>query len=444
MKLSHALRIEKPVAAALVGSGGKTTALFQLARQLSPPVIVTTSTHLGIEEAALADQHIILKAEDSVGEFLDTLTGAVVLISGPMGSDQRIHGLPLNVLREIHQIAKSSGLSLLVEADGSKRLPLKAPGAHEPVIPDWSEVVIISVGLQALGKPLTGEFIHRPEIFSHLCKAPIGSPISIAHIQAVLMHPNGGLKNIPGKARKIALLNQADSPQLQEAATATAYSLLSHFDSVVISALIRGQEGVLSVHEKVAGIILAAGKSSRFGQPKILLDWHGIPVIRHEAITAIEAGLSPVIVVLGAVIDPAVKALERLPVEIVMNERWADGQSKSVQAGTAALPPETGAAVFLLGDQPHVSVEVIKALRKAHSISLAPIIAPYVMEQRANPVLFDRATFHDLLSVQGDQGGRALFTKYMVHKMPWQDQSLLLDIDSPEDYSRLLEMHPRE
>jgi molybdenum cofactor cytidylyltransferase len=74
-----------------------------------------------------------------------------------------------------------------------------------------------------------------------------------------------------------------------------------------------------------------------------------------------------------------------------------------------------------------------------HCGSLAPIIAPLVSGQRSNPVLFDRDTFGDLLALEGDQGGRALFSRYPVQWLPWHDVNLLLDIDTPEDYQRLTE-----
>ena len=62
-----------------------------------------------------------------------------------------------------------------------------------------------------------------------------------------------------------------------------------------------------------------------------------------------------------------------------------------------------------------------------------------MMEQRANPVLFDRVTFPDLLTLEGDVGGRAIFSKYQVEYLPWHDDRLLLDVDKPEDYQRLIE-----
>jgi molybdenum cofactor cytidylyltransferase len=439
MKLKQAVRIESPVTVALVGAGGKTTALFQLARQFESQVLVSTSTHLAVDQVFLADQHITLSEPYLPNSFRDHLSTNITLITGPTRNDDRIQGLGHDRLQALYEFAQHEQLSLLVEADGSKRLPLKAPAEHEPAIPPWANIVVVCAGLQGLGKPLTHEYIHRPEIFARISGASIGESVSTAHISTVLKSTEGGLKNIPAHARKIAMLNQADSPELQTQAQALAKTLLPEYDAVLVASLNNPALEVMAVHEQTAGIILAAGGSVRFGQPKILLDWQGIPFIRKEAETALAAGLSPVIVVLGAVIDPAVEALQGLPVQIVINNDWQYGQGFSVRAGVAVLPATSGGVVFLLGDQPQVTEEVLVALIEAHQRSLAPIVAPQVKGQRANPVLFDRVTFPDLLQLEGDTGGRSLFSRYPVKRLDWADERLTMDVDTMDDYQGLLE-----
>ena len=86
-------------------------------------------------------------------------------------------------------------------------------------------------------------------------------------------------------------------PDLQSNAAILANQLLPHYDAVLVASL--ANHTIYSVHEKCAGIILAAGGSSRYGQPKVLLDWHGQPLIRHVSKTALKAGLNPVVVVTG-------------------------------------------------------------------------------------------------------------------------------------------------
>ncbi len=354
-------------------------------------------------------------------------------------------------LREIHDHYR---LPLLIEADGSRRKPLKAPNQNEPVIPEFVDQVVVVAGLTGLGKPLSEQFVHRPDIFAHLSGLMLGESITIEALSHVLTHPSGGLKNIPRQACRISLLNQADNPELQADGKTLAKKLLPIFHSIVIGSLENAQ--IHAVYEPVAGVVLAGGEASRYGHPKQILDWHGKPFVRAVAETALTAGLSPVVVVTGAYSEQVEAALVNIPVKIVHNPDWQNGQSTSMQAGLEFLQhpaPQSslsmdeeiekdcemvGAVIFLLADQPQISPTILSALCEEHSRSLAPIVAPLVAGQRANPVLFDRSTFPDLMALRGDVGGRGIFSRVSINYLPWQDESLLIDIDSPEEYGRLL------
>jgi molybdenum cofactor cytidylyltransferase len=243
------------------------------------------------------------------------------------------------------------------------------------------------------------------------------------------------LKNIPEGARRVAFLNQADTPEQQSIGGTMAGALLKHFDFVVVGSL---QEKNLQTIERCAGIILAAGESKRFGDSKQLLDWNGKSFVRHIAETALSAGLEPVVVVTGFDAARIESALAGLNVKLAHNPDYQQGQSTSIKKGIEALPANIGSAVFLLADQPQIPVEVIRALVDSHTRGMQAILAPLVMEERrANPVLFDRATFPDLLNLKGDVGGRAIFDKHHVEYLFWYDEALLFDVDTREDYERL-------
>jgi molybdenum cofactor cytidylyltransferase len=154
--------------------------------------------------------------------------------------------------------------------------------------------------------------------------------------------------------------------------------------------------------------------------------------------TALNTGLAAVLVVTGSEAETTEAALQGLDVQVVRNEHWQAGQSSSVKAGLAALPPRIGAALFLVVDQPQLPIALIDALRAEHAATLAPIVAPLVDGHRSNPVLFDRSTFADFASLEGDVGGRAIFSKHQVTWLPWLDPSISIDVDTPEDYDRLL------
>jgi molybdenum cofactor cytidylyltransferase len=263
----------------------------------------------------------------------------------------------------------------------------------------------------------------------------MGQAITPESITRVLSHPAGGLKNIPQGARRVALLNQADTPELQSSGGTIARELLSHFDSIIVGSL--AQKNLQTI-ERCAGIILAAGESKRFGDSKQVLDWNGKPFVRHVAETALRAGLDPVVVVTGFDSARVESALAGLNVNLAHNPNYQDGQSASIKKGIEALPANVGSAIFLLADQPQIPADVVRALVESHSRGMQAILAPLVMEERrANPVLFDRVTFNDLLKLEGDVGGRAIFDKHRVEYLPWHDELLLFDVDQPEDYEKL-------
>jgi molybdenum cofactor cytidylyltransferase len=441
---------------AFVGAGGKTTALFTLARELvetprrgvSTTSLVSTTTHLGLPQAAHADHHLRLATPEDVEALEVALPQGVLLITGEPNAEGRLLSPSPGVMDRLRLLTESRRLPFLIEADGARTLSLKAPASHEPAIPPFADTVVVVAGLSALGEPLSPEWVHRPEIFSSLSGLSLGDPITHQALVAVLAHPQGGLKNIPATARRLVLLNQADTPALQSIAGSLSGSLLESYHAVIVASLSPSSLTphpthftplyIHAVHERIAGIILAAGESLRFGQPKPLLLWRGESFIRHSIRAAQGAGLSPVIVVGGKHMPQLRLACAGTGVELVYNPDWQAGQSTSIHAGLAHLPPETGAAVFLLADQPQAPAELVRSLVEIHASGLHPIVVPQADGQRSNPVLFDRITFPDLQALQGDVGGRVLFSKFPIAWLPWHDPSILLDVDTPRDYERLL------
>jgi len=134
-------------------------------------------------------------------------------------------------------------------------------------------------------------------------------------------------------------------------------------------------------------------------------------------------------------------------VAIVRNDDWKSGQGSSIKAGIKSLTTNPssnlaagniGGAIFLLTDQPQITTSILRALVQKHAERLFSIVAPMVLDRRANPVLFDRDVFADLMTLEGDVGGRAIFHKHPVEYLPWHDDRLLLDVDTPEMYQRLI------
>jgi molybdenum cofactor cytidylyltransferase len=463
MRLIDAIRYSLGSNIAFVGAGGKTTAIFSIAREIvnisnsdwaQRSVFVTTTTHLGAWQSAYADHVFQFNSLSDITELEKHLQKGVVLISGKVTND-RLGGLTRRQLEQLHKLAIKYKIPLLIEADGSRMHPLKAPAQHEPVIPGFVENVIVVAGMQGIGKLLTSEWVHRPQKFAELSGLKIRDQITDDALVKVLLHQEGGLKNIPADVRKIVLLNQADTPELQSRAKRISDKLIPTYHSCVISALSAGaqraflleqtnapQARIYAVVEPIAGVILAAGGSKRFGQPKQLLDWNGQPVIRMIALTALQAGLSPIIVVVGAVAQEVGSVIKDLPLRIVINKKWDTGLSSSIKKAINSLPKEIGGIVFLQGDQPQIPHSLIRSLVEAHQNSLNPIIAPQIDGQRGNPVLFDRVSLPKFTSLEAEMGGRELFSRFPVQWIIWHDKNLLMDIDTPRDYENLLAIYP--
>ncbi len=192
--------------------------------------------------------------------------------------------------------------SILIEADGSRMLPLKAPAEHEPVIPEWVDAVIVLAGMSALGKPLSSDTVFRPEVFGKLGKMKEGEVITVEGLERVLCHPKGGLKGIPEKAKRILVLNQAEDGLILPETMRIANYCKDIYDQVLITAVgYQHLEPVVFARiEHVAAIILAAGGSSRMeGKPKPLVEFQGETLIERAVKTAAKAGYDPVIVVTG-------------------------------------------------------------------------------------------------------------------------------------------------
>ena len=445
MNIADALRLDHTTRLALVGAGGKTSALFAAANALHQrnqstcPILLSTTTHLAIEQCSQAGFHFKIQTAQEVAEYASEINSGILLFTGGQSTDGRIIGPDPQALKAIYDLAEAKGWPLLIEADGSRMHPLKAPADHEPDIPQWVSHVVVCAGLSGLGQPLDANSTHRPDIYAQLSGLTIGSPITSQAVVQFLLHPAGGLKSIPGHARRSVLLNQADTPEAQAIARRMAEQLLKNYDSVVVSSLVssQGLPIIYASFEMTAGIILAAGSASRFGQPKQLIEWQEETFIHRVARTALEARLNPVLVVTGAYAERVEQALADLPVQIVFNPNWEAGQGTSVAAGIQALPSKAGSAVFLLADQPHTPPELIASLLETHALDGDPIVGPLFDDQRGNPVLFDRITFPDLSRLRGELGGKSIFSRYKVRWLPWHDASANLDIDTPADMGRI-------
>lgn len=192
----------------------------------------------------------------------------------------------------------------------------------------------------------------------------------------------------------------------------------------------------------IYGILLAAGTSSRMGQPKQLLVWRGQPLVRYVAATALASRLAGLVIVLGAEAPAVCAALAGLagPVETVQCDAYRTGQAASLRCGLAALPAAAAAAVVLLVDQPLVSAKLVDRLIDAFQADPSALaVVPRYQGRRGNPALLAATLFPELQTLEGDSGARHVLDRHpdQVHWLDLDNPAVVSDIDTPEAYSSL-------
>lgn len=205
MELSRLLAVERGITA-LIGSGGKTTAMYLLAQELSQKgtVICTTSTHI------LIPDHLPVLVEPEAEKLAAALERVPVICTGGAGPEGKLCSSALS-----WDTLVALADYVLVEADGSHCLPCKAHLPYEPVIPPGTGQAILLVGATGFGKPV-GQAAHRPEEFCRLSGLGMADPITPEAVAAVIREENLGDK---------VLINQVDQPDTLEQARETACGL---------------------------------------------------------------------------------------------------------------------------------------------------------------------------------------------------------------------------
>lgn len=240
MKLLQALKVAPGDVVAFVGGGGKTTAMFRLAAEIMESgqrVVTTTTTRIFAAQTRLAPVHV----QSLAGLQFALQTSPHVLLTGEVDPvEGKAFGVSPETIQNIKSQIPNPQIPILIEADGSRMRPFKAPAEHEPVIPDCVTLVVAVIGVEVIGKPLNERHVHRPELVADIYSGETVTPEMVA---AVLSSPLGGRKNVPAGARFILLINKVESDEQLQTARAIAGLLLkaSGVDGVVIGAV--GREG---------------------------------------------------------------------------------------------------------------------------------------------------------------------------------------------------------
>jgi molybdenum cofactor cytidylyltransferase len=202
---------------------------------------------------------------------------------------------------------------------------------------------------------------------------------------------------------------------------------------VPASATVPGSSGA------VALLILAAGASTRMGQPKQLLPYRGRTLLRHAAETAVATGCGPVVLVTGALHEALAAEVAGLPVRAVHNSEWETGMASSIRAGLAAVQDaQPSAVLIMLSDQPLVTPELLRQLVAQQQQTHAPVVAAAYGDTLGVPAIFDHTQFSALSQLQGAQGANRLIAGLDAAVGRVAFPAGLLDVDTPEQYAALL------
>jgi molybdenum cofactor cytidylyltransferase len=197
--------------------------------------------------------------------------------------------------------------------------------------------------------------------------------------------------------------------------------------------------------QRIAGILLAAGNSSRMAGtrgPKQLLQFQGQSLLHRAATTALAASLNPLIVVLGDP-NPAIQnELANLPLQITHNENWPRGMGASIHAAMQTLTPfqPLDALLITLCDQPLITPDHLRQLITAHRTHPTLPIAAAYNQTLGVPALFPASLFQELQNLPEHAGAKSILRNHPVHQIPIPEAAT--DIDTPEAYQALLSHSP--
>ncbi len=441
---------------AITGGGGKSSLMLALAEELSAGVVITSTTRLSVSQTGLVPEVIWLDDFESARstdsdpkvstsfwniELENAISAAVsragrCLVIGAKIGD-KVKGVPVDFPNRFMTLENVS--FVLVEADGSRNKPCKAPGVHEPAIPGEASVVMPMAGIDAVGRPVN-EVAHRPALVGSLTGLNQDDIMTPEALAGLLAHPEGGLKGVPRRARIIPFLNKVDSHERLVHARQVARLILQQdrVEKVLLGA-VQSRQPVRESHRRVTAVVLAAGESKRMGRSKQLLPWGTTTVLGQTIRVLQRSAVNEVIVVSGAHAEAIEAEVAPFGVKAIYNERFATGgMISSLQTALDQLPENRAAVLVMLADQPMIESLTIDTVIQAYWENRGELIAPVFAGRRGNPVLFGRSYFRELLSLPGGSAPREILRRHEqdLTLVAVESDSILHDIDREADYER--------
>lgn len=187
----------------------------------------------------------------------------------------------------------------------------------------------------------------------------------------------------------------------------------------------------------IGAVVLAAGRSSRMGQPKMVLPWGGTTVIGQVVTILAASDASPIVVVTGGAADLVELALTGTSAVTIRNPNYAASEMLlSIQIGIGAMPAGVQACLVCLGDQPQMETSVVVRLIQRYQQTRCPLVVPSYQMRRGHPWLLDRSLWDEILAMGPDDNLRRFLTRH-EQEITYENvdtPSVLKDLDTPEDY----------
>lgn len=436
MRLYEELKInlKKNEMICFVGAGGKSSSMFILAKELKDlgkSVLVTTTTSIFEPKENEYDEFIVeSKYEDIVNNKISK--GTITILGSEIKETGKLKGLNKEVISKIYDDKVYD--FILVEGDGSRRKPIKAPAHHEPVIPERCDRILGVIGLDSVGKLIDESHVHRPEIFCEFTGYEMKDKIDELAISNLIKHENGLFKNTPESCEKYLLLNKADDDIRMKYGLNIKNILIDNnisINNIIIGSMKKNK--YYNNNIKITGIILASGLSKRMGKEKLLLNIDGIPIIERVIRSVKGSKIDDIILVYKN--DEIKEIGKKYNIKTVLNENSNLGQSESIKLGLKNSYSFTDGYMFFVGDQPYLDSYIINKIIDKYDNENSKIIIPRYNNKNGNPVLFSSKLKDKLLDLKGDTGGRKIINETNeVDYIDFKDERLGIDIDTIEEY----------
>ncbi len=449
LKLKALLGSKEPVVISVFGGGGKTAILSRLASEIASGgkrVLITTTTKSYLPAAVplfLTDDPQYFRAlKNHYRNNHLAFLGKRVLKNG------KVEGIGPHVVEHISQHLQ---VSILVEADGSRGLPIKGYASYEPVVPPCSDFLAAIIGADAIGSCISEDTVHRPHEFSTAIETGQGSIITEKTVASAFVYMLFTGKLQAPRAEPICVLNKAD---LLKDAGETALKIAGFLceakskpGQLVLTAANKDNpvQVILMatenrIHPEVSCVVLAAGESSRMGQDKLLMPYGNQTILEHTLAQIATSGIEDIVVVVKPE-SPWKQKINPDKFKIVESPGHFKGMAESLKTGLKAVNGKSQGVIFALADQPHVPPLIYRQLKERYCEKLKLITCPVYQGRKGNPTLFDRRTWPALMALSGDLGGRELLKragKDDIGLLETDSQAVITDIDTPEHYRDII------